>query len=50
MKGAYPSKSFQKSLMVRILQTTGRILTIGVENKRLIIDCLYLLCKRGATF
>ena len=32
-----------------IYQEARTLSTIGVENWRLIIDCLYSLCKRGTT-
>ena len=31
-------------------QDARTLLTIGVENRRLIIDCLYSMCKRGTTY
>ena len=48
-------KGFQKSGIMSSLSRTftqdaRTLLTIGLENWRLIIDCLYSLCKRGTAY
>ena len=44
-------KGFEKAGIMETVKHDARtLLMIDVKNRRLIIDCLYSLCKRGTNY